>query len=125
MPTRLCKLSRGDIISSLGEVERVVSNSTFVCRSCARSANQANRLCKPFELGASKQALTQESTSVKVIKLSKKQLKQQEKTNKKIKKMIKKQTKLLKKANKLKCRLEHYQSSVNETDSTPSSVHIH
>jgi hypothetical protein len=97
-----------------------------VCRSCARSANQANCLCKPAALSDATDRLTNDIASANVIKRSKKQLKQQKRSNKKLKKMLKKQTKLLKQADKLKCRLESYQSQIQEADSVASlATNIH
>lgn len=127
MTARLCKLSRTEIISSIGEIESVVRQPQFVCRSCARSAQQANRLCKPTALTPIPKAKqsTGEHASTSIVVVGKKERKREEKTNKKLKKIIKKQTKLLKKAAKLHRRFADYQSSLPATDSERSLINIH
>ncbi|MDN2479829.1 hypothetical protein [Vibrio agarivorans] len=47
MTKRLCKLNRRDIQEHLGDIHRLVAEPKFVCRSCARSADDQSRLCKP------------------------------------------------------------------------------
>ncbi|OEF30017.1 hypothetical protein [Vibrio rumoiensis] len=51
MAKSLCKYSRRDIKAS--NINKLVSESTFFCGSCARSSNQKNVLCKPVSLAAS------------------------------------------------------------------------
>jgi hypothetical protein len=126
MAVRLCKLSRSEIISSLGEIESLVRQPQFICRSCARSAQQANRLCKPTALTPiATKALSGENSASTMVVLGKKARKRQKKANKKLKKIIKKQTKLLKKAGKLNRRFADYQSLLPVTDSQRSLINIH
>lgn len=47
MAKRLCKMNRKQIADSLGEIHRLVSDSKYVCRSCARSSSSKASLCKP------------------------------------------------------------------------------
>ncbi|MCZ4295921.1 hypothetical protein [Vibrio sinaloensis] len=47
MTKRLCKMNRKQIADSLGEIHRLVSDTKYVCRSCARSSSSKASLCKP------------------------------------------------------------------------------
>lgn len=50
MTKRLCKLSRVEIAEQLNDIHRLVVQPRFVCHSCARSAQDSERLCKPVEI---------------------------------------------------------------------------
>lgn len=47
MAKSLCKMNRKQIAENLGEIHRLVSDSKYVCRSCARSSSVKDTLCKP------------------------------------------------------------------------------
>ncbi|MGC9421333.1 MULTISPECIES: hypothetical protein [Vibrio] len=104
MVKRLCKLNRHDIRTSMGEIQQLVMQPSYICGACARSAVDKSLLCKPQSLQIAKNdRLTQpllsttlgSQTSVSV--LTKKTLKKQKKYQKKLAKVLKKQHKLMKK----------------------------
>lgn len=108
MAKRLCKLSRNEIATSLGEIERLVAEPQFLCRSCARVAADKKSLCKPQALSAKSpaaptlSAFSETETSKDVVSLlPKSRLKKQQKFHKKLEKVLKKQRKLMKKQQQL------------------------
>ncbi|WP_375752106.1 hypothetical protein [Vibrio sp. HN007] len=121
MAKRLCKLRRHDIAESLGEITSLVSESKYMCRSCARSSSEKSSLCKPLALSHQPEPsvvpeVQAEVTdgvmlSKKVLKKAKKEAKKQEKYQKKLKKVLKKQKKMVKKHQEL----EKEFSSINMT----------
>lgn len=67
MAKRLCKLSRKQVAHSLGEIEKLVVEPKFVCRSCARASHSKQHLCKPASIAAA--AHTQPTTHTpKILK---------------------------------------------------------
>lgn len=67
MAKRLCKLSRKQVAHSLGEIEKLVAEPKFVCRSCARASHSKQHLCKPASIAAA--AHTQPTTHTpKILK---------------------------------------------------------
>ncbi|ENM5919443.1 hypothetical protein CW613_003608 [Vibrio mimicus] len=105
MAKRLCKLSRNEIATSLGEIERLVAEPQFLCRACARVAADKKSLCKPQALSAKSpaaniSALSEIDTGVASL-LPKGSLKKQQKFHKKLEKVLKKQRKLMKKQQQL------------------------
>ncbi|MFG0605793.1 hypothetical protein ACF8CX_08690 [Vibrio mimicus] len=107
MAKRLCKLSRNEIATSLGEIERLVAEPQFLCRACARVAADKKSLCKPQALSAkspvvSIPALSEIETNTGVVSLLPKgSLKKRQKFHKKLEKVLKKQRKLMKKQQQL------------------------
>jgi len=122
MAKRLCKYNRRDIADSLGTIHSLVTESKYVCRSCARSSVDMGALCKPSaippatcqsksekekascgllaETVAEGTTTTtgQEQKSIQIsVKKAKKALKKQKKFQKKLARILKKQKKLLNK----------------------------
>lgn len=50
MPRTLCEWDKRDIERDLGKLARVIGEPRFVCRKCARSAEDPRYLCKPIRL---------------------------------------------------------------------------
>ncbi|SHF44039.1 hypothetical protein [Vibrio gazogenes] len=117
MSKRLCQFDRREIRHTLGDIHHLVSAPKFVCLSCARSANQCTRLCKPVELPAtmhqpiapeispSRLNITLPMWDEKTLKQFKKQ-QTDKKARKQIKKLIRQQKKLRKESGKIQKRLE-------------------
>ncbi|WP_086981968.1 hypothetical protein [Vibrio aphrogenes] len=65
MAKSLCKLSRRDI--KAGNIEKLVVDAKFYCRSCARTSNQKNVLCHPSTLSNNaRRVASQKTISTKV-----------------------------------------------------------
>lgn len=96
MGKRLCKLSRNDIAQSLSNIQQLVKQPRYLCRSCARSSSEAQWLCSPESLPVSI-PLTKSNTQDRDRKNASNK---QKAIMKKLKKLVKKQNKLqTKKAN--------------------------
>jgi hypothetical protein len=50
MSKTLCEWKRKDIESKLSQLAEIVSPSHFICKKCARSANDKKYLCKGTKL---------------------------------------------------------------------------
>ena len=46
----LCAYKKDEIKENLKELSRIVSDPKFICRKCARVANDKEYLCKPAKL---------------------------------------------------------------------------
>ncbi len=46
----LCDVSKSTLRDHLDEIARLVDRPRFICRKCARVANQKRYLCKPTRL---------------------------------------------------------------------------
>ncbi len=137
MAQRLCKLSRHDITASLSDIHRIVAAPKYLCRSCARSSSDKNRLCKPqafsvktstAKSSASKERVSKESVKVEksnkaALKVAKKTLKAQKKYHKKLEKVLKKQRKLAKKQQALQLKFSKLNPSSNGEYSLTSQYH--
>lgn len=140
MAKRLCKLNRHDIQSSMGQIKQLVASPKFVCRNCARSSAEKERLCRSDELRMSKSGLSKQKLSAtlklqtaeypvarsskaeeKSLKQARKQLKKQKKYHKKLKKLVKKQQALLKKHQVLEIRVREFNERIAKTDT--ASLH--
>ncbi|WP_165312647.1 hypothetical protein [Vibrio ziniensis] len=132
MAQRLCKLSRHDITASLSDIHRIVAAPKYLCRSCARSSSDKNRLCKPqaFSVKAlvakssvSKESVKADKSSKAALKMAKKTLKAQKKYHKKLEKVLKKQRKLAKKQQALQLKFSKLNPSSNGEYSLTSQYH--
>ena len=47
---RLCSYSKDDIKENLKELSSIVADAKFICKKCARAANDKECLCKPIKL---------------------------------------------------------------------------
>lgn len=150
MTKRLCKLSRHDIADSLGQINALVADAKYVCRSCARASQDRSRLCKPHTMSQPKSSLltpvldatpveetvqtpetslpavshevTEYKMSKKELKKTKKMVKAQKKYLRKMAKMVKKQSKLLKKQKKIERQLQNVNMAYSALPSH-SSLH--
>jgi hypothetical protein len=50
MAKTLCKWKKKDIEKSVDELARMVDEARFICKDCARSANDKAHLCKGIKL---------------------------------------------------------------------------
>lgn len=50
----LCEWDRRKIEKKLADVVRLIEKPHYVCRKCARAANQPQNLCKPVSIDKSK-----------------------------------------------------------------------
>ncbi len=127
MAQRLCKLSRHDITASLSDIHRIVTEPKYLCRSCARSSADKNRLCKPEALSVSAPKLKTEAqvdlSSKSALKVAKKTLKAQKKYQKKLEKVLKKQRKLAKKQQALQVKFSELNTSQPSEYSLTSQYH--
>ncbi|MGL5430562.1 MAG: hypothetical protein ACRC9S_07530 [Vibrio sp.] len=125
MAKRLCKLSRSELVTSLGEIERLVVSPQFLCRSCARVAADKKYLCKPQSL--SSQALaTAANTKLSVAACAvepKKGVTKQQKFDKKLEKLLKRQRKLIKKQHKLASKVEKIHPQRTQPSAQPAGMH--
>ena len=46
----LCDLDKKEIEKKLPEISKIVLNPNYICRKCARAAQQKEYLCKPQKL---------------------------------------------------------------------------
>ena len=46
----LCDLDKKEIEKKLNEILKIVMNPSFICRKCARVAQQKEYLCKPQKI---------------------------------------------------------------------------
>ncbi len=127
MAQRLCKLSRHDISASLSDIHRIVAEPKYLCRSCARSSSDKNRLCKPEAFSASTSKVKTkdkvELSSKSALKAAKKTLKAQKKYQKKLEKVLKKQRKLAKKQQALQVKFSELNISQPSEYSLTSQYH--
>lgn len=103
MSKTLCKFRRAEIIGQIHQIQQLVDQPQFLCKSCARVANQASFLCKPAELAKEVQPKTSCKTSEGFVcpVLENQHKERSGKRDKKIKKLLKKQKKIAKKYQKL------------------------
>jgi hypothetical protein len=140
---RLCKLNRREIAENLGQIYSLVSESKFLCRSCARSSHDSDSLCKPAAIPPQSCLLKSDAekkectilagtvvskdkpmavsliVSKKEIKKVKKRAKLQKKYIKKLEKVAKMQAKLAKKQKKVEKQLLKIPSFFEEPGSKP------
>ena len=132
MATRLCKLNRRDIAASLDDIQAMVAQPGYMCRSCARSCADKSALCKPQALAKQH---TQPASLLPVVnvdskpakaankaalKLAKKTLKKQKKYHKKLEKVLKKQRKLMRKQQALQSKFSVLQGTGADLNVTPA-----
>ncbi|MGL4379677.1 MAG: hypothetical protein ACRCTB_00960 [Vibrio sp.] len=125
MAKRLCKLSRSELVTSLGEIERLVASPQFLCRSCARVAEDKTYLCKPQAIRrqvSATAARTKLSVAVSAVEPKKGAAKQQ-KFDKKLEKLLKKQRKLIKKQHKLASKVEKIHPQPTQPSAQPAGMH--
>jgi hypothetical protein len=46
----LCELDKKDIEKRIDEISKIIKNPNFICRKCARAANEKEFLCKPQKI---------------------------------------------------------------------------
>jgi len=151
MAKRLCKYNRRDIADSLGTIHSLVTESKYVCRSCARSSADMGTLCKPSAIppaicqsktatekascGLLAETLTesttnttdQEQKSIQVsVKKAKKALKKQKKYQKKLARILKKQKKLLNKQKSIEKQFADIASqTLSQASETETQIQLH
>lgn len=151
MAKRLCKYNRRDIADSLGTIHSLVTESKYVCRSCARSSADIGTLCKPSAIppaecqtksvtekascGLLAEALTETSVGTVdqekkaeqlSVKKAKKALKKQRKYQKKLAKILKKQKKLLNKQKSIEKQFANIAAnSLSQALDAESQVQLH
>ncbi|WCE29675.1 hypothetical protein [Vibrio sp. SCSIO 43137] len=151
MAKRLCKYNRRDIADSLGTIHSLVTESKYVCRSCARSSADMGTLCKPSAIppaicqsksdkekagcGLLAETVTesnvdladQEHKSFKVsVKKAKKALKKQKRYQKKLARILKKQKKLLNKQKSIEKQFANIASqTLSQASEAETQVQLH
>ena len=50
----LCDLDKKDIEKKFSDVVKLVDKPKYVCRKCARAANEKDLVCKPVKIPGSK-----------------------------------------------------------------------
>jgi hypothetical protein len=48
--TCLCDLDKKDIEKKLEKIKRMVNKPRYICRKCARAANEEDFVCKPVSI---------------------------------------------------------------------------
>ncbi len=50
----LCDLSKAELEAHWDEISGLVQNPKYMCKKCARAAENKNHLCKPKRIGSRK-----------------------------------------------------------------------
>ncbi len=102
MSKSLCKYRRAEILGQIKTIQGLVDQPRFLCKSCARVANNSSSLCKPVEFQTASQVgckISNDEFCCPILVKKKEEV--LNKRDKKLNKLIKKQKKLAKKYQKL------------------------